>query len=100
MKLISPHGGTLINRYLSEPEHAKWISTAASLPKLKLGTRTDSDLELIANGAYSPLEGFLGEADYTSVVNRMRLANGLPWSIPVTFPVSSKVGERLMLVAT
>ena len=91
MKLINPHGGTLVNRELDENERTKWITEATRLPRLELSARVVSDLELIANGAFSPLEGFLGEADYESVVTKMRLVNGLPWSIPVTLPIS---GER------
>jgi sulfate adenylyltransferase len=88
MKLINPHGGKLVNRVVSDPERAKLIAAAPYLPKLQLSVRVISDLELIASGAYSPLEGFLGKADYESVVNNMRLADGVAWSIPVRLPVS------------
>ena len=63
-----------------------------------------SDLELIGIGAYSPLSGFLNQADYESVVEKMRLANGLVWSIPITLPVNQSVaatlniGEQVKLV--
>jgi len=95
MKLINPHGGTLVNRALPESERSKWITTAARMPKLELSVRIVSDLELIAVGAFSPLEGFLGEADYHSVVNKMRLANGVAWSIPVTLPVSREKADEI-----
>jgi len=97
MKLINPHGGVLINRQVDVPVRTKLTAAAIRMSHLQVNTRTVSDLEMIANGAYSPLEGFMGEADYSSVVQRMRLANGLPWPIPVTFPVSHEQAGRLEL---
>jgi len=67
------------------------------MAQLQVNARIISDLEMIATGAHSPLEGFMGEADYSSVVQTMRLANGLPWPIPVTFPVSHEQAARLEL---
>jgi sulfate adenylyltransferase len=95
MKLISPHGGTLVNREVSDPERARLTAAEPKLPELQINLRVISDLELIATGAYSPLEGFLGEADYESVVNNMRLANSIAWSIPVTLPVSREQASSL-----
>ena len=54
-----------------------------------------SDLELIGIGLFSPLTGFLGKADYESVVESMRLSNGIVWSVPVTLPVSEKIASSL-----
>ena len=81
--LSTPHGGTLINRLTKADPNA-----FAQLPKLELSDRNLADLELIATGVYSPLTGFLGQADYQSVVERMRLADGTPWSVPITLGVS------------
>jgi len=95
MKLITPHGGTLVNREVHGSEHARLIEASVAMPRLELNARAISDLEMIATGAYSPLEGFMGEADYHTVVSSMRLANGVAWSIPVTLPVSSEQADRL-----
>ncbi|MGG3470285.1 sulfate adenylyltransferase [Neobacillus pocheonensis] len=93
-----PHGGKLIYRL----DHTYPIDLSRKmieLDKLEL-----SDLELIANGAYSPLEGFMGKADYDSVVKTMRLSNGLPWSIPITLAIDKmkaleiKAGDTINLV--
>ena len=92
---IAPHGGTLINRIATVQQRQTFIEKASSLPRVQLDARSQSDLEMIAIGAFSPLTGFMGQADYTRVVNDMYLANGLPWSIPVTLPVSQAVADSL-----
>jgi sulfate adenylyltransferase len=90
MKLISPHGGKLINREVAGPERERFINAASELPALRLNAREISDLEMIATGGYSPLEGFLNPSDYDSVCANMRLANGIAWPIPVTLSVSNE----------
>ena len=97
MSLIQPHGGTLINREAVGAERDALIAAAATLPSITLNAREEADLELIANGAFSPLEGFLGEADYLSVRDNKRLANGLVWSIPVTLSVSEEEKNQLTI---
>ena len=93
-----PHGGKLINR-IDEHFSKENIRHSVELSKLEV-----SDLELIANGAYSPLEGFMEKKDYDSVVEKMRLSNGLPWSIPITLAVEPqkakllKIGETINLI--
>jgi len=86
---IEAHGGSLINRVLEGSEREKWVSKADSLKSITASFRVITDLELISNGAMSPLEGFMKKDDYQCVVESMRLANGLPWSLPVKLPVSS-----------
>ena len=92
---IAPHGGTLINRFVAPEQRSASLAQADSLPRLTLDARQISDLELIAIGAVSPLTGFMGKADYESVVHTMRLANGLPWSIPVTLAVTPEQAASL-----
>lgn len=103
---IAPHGGRLINRVLSGAERAEGLARARTLKKVLLNPVSVSDLELIAVGAFSPLAGFQGRADYESVVETMHLANGLVWSIPITLAVSAeqakelREGEELALLET
>ncbi len=85
---IAPHGGQLINRLATPAQLAALRDRLFTLKRLALGPRALSDLDMIAVGAFSPLEGFLTSPDYNSVVERMRLANGLPWSIPITLSAS------------
>ncbi|MTT30962.1 sulfate adenylyltransferase [Terrilactibacillus sp. BCM23-1] len=89
MTLIKPHGGHLVNQIESESYQ----------PETDLQINIDamalSDLELIANGAYSPLKGFMNQADYQSVVETMHLVSGEPWSIPITLPVEEETSKRL-----
>jgi ATP sulfurylase len=57
------------------------------LPAIDLDERTESDVEMIAVGAFSPLKGFMGSKDYLRVVRELRLENGLPWSIPISLAI-------------
>src|SRR5579864_6161621 len=93
--LIAPHGGELILNLAAEPERTELLKRAPNLPQIQVGTRQLADLEMLANGAYSPLRGFLTRADYLSVVETMHLGNGLPWSIPITFAVSQEQAASL-----
>ncbi len=98
MATIAPHGGILINRVASSEQVLHYQSL--TLKTLQLSERAFSDLEMIAIGGFSPLVGFMDEADYTSVVETMRLANGLPWSIPITLPVDQEIAAALELGET
>ncbi|HEX9036459.1 MAG TPA: sulfate adenylyltransferase [Ktedonobacterales bacterium] len=90
-----PHGGVLVDRQLSSDKAQQWLDHADDLPKLTVSRRQILDLELIAVGAFSPLSGFMTSADYKSVVEHMRLANGLPWSLPITLAVSEETANTL-----
>src|SRR5260370_25142084 len=86
---IAPHGGHLINRLLAGEEAVDLRRRAEGLPSVQLSARQLSDLALIGNGAFSPLDGFMGPDDYDRVVRELHLANGLPWSLPVTLAVDA-----------
>src|SRR5579875_3593015 len=102
--LIAPHGGELIINMATEAELPALIERAKGLPWVTVGSRQLADLEMLANGAYSPLGGFMTRADYNGVVDTMHLSNGLPWSIPITLAVGSeqaaaiKEGAQIALV--
>jgi sulfate adenylyltransferase len=93
--LVSPHGGTLVDRIVPRAEAAALERRATVLPSLTLDARELADLELIATGAASPLTGFLGAADYASVLLHLRLADGTVWPLPFTLAVEEAVGASL-----
>ncbi len=92
---IAPHGGQLVNRLLTGSRRESLLERARSLPTIQLDERAQSDVEMIAVGAFSPLRGFIGEQDYHLIVESMRLANGLPWSIPISLAVSRAQADSL-----
>jgi sulfate adenylyltransferase len=92
---IAPHGGELINRVASSAQREIYLSKADFLPRVELDERAVSDLEMIAIGGFSPLKGFMNQADYNRVVTEMRLANGIVWSIPITLSVTEAVATPL-----
>lgn len=103
MALIPPHGGTLVDRIVTGPVADALSREAASLDSLKLSAREQCDLEMIAIGAFSPLIGFMGQADFEGVCKNMRLASGVVWPIPVTLTVNDEqakgisAGQKLAL---
>src|SRR6266516_7719632 len=103
-QLIAPHGGELIINMANEAERVALQERAKELLQVVVGSRQLADLEMLANGAYSPLGGFMKRDDYLSVVNDMHLANGLPWSIPITLATTSvqaadlKEGSQVAIV--
>ena len=92
---IAPHGGYLVDRRAPEEGRHELAREALGLPRVHLDARTLSDLQMIASGVFSPLEGFMLREDYESVVEDMRLSNGLPWSIPVTLSVTEETARSL-----
>jgi sulfate adenylyltransferase len=95
VETIAPHGGRLVRRLAEGAEGKRLAAKAQGLPTLRLNRRNICDLEMIAVGAYSPLEGYVGRKDYESVLTTMRLSNGLPWSIPITLRVDPEEAARL-----
>lgn len=95
--LIQPHGGKLVDRYLTESKSEFASSIAQSLPKFHLSARNLADLECIATGVYSPLTGFVTESEYESIVENLRLPDGLAWSIPVTLQMPAAEADKYQL---
>ena len=108
-KGITPHGGRLINRLLEGEEKEKALAGIKGMKRMELTPWEVSDLEMIAVGAFSPLEGFMCKKDFETVVDTMRLSNGgsgpatLPWSLPVVLSARGeeakffKEGEDIVL---
>jgi sulfate adenylyltransferase len=91
---IAPHGGTLVQRLMSEDERTAARELVTRLPSITLDPRGVADVGLIASGAYSPLTGFLGREDYLRVLHEMRLTSGLPWSLPITLRIMDGAALR------
>ena len=96
MGLIEPHGGRLVDRTLTPAESERRRSERRALCALRLSEEAAFDLEKIAVGAYSPLTGFQGSADLASILDRGRLADGTPWSLPILLmqPPIEEIGPR------
>ena len=95
MSEIAPHGGKLVNRLVKESERAKLLDEAKRLKTVHLHAREISDLEMIATGVFSPLEGFLTKKDYDGVVANNHLSTGEAWTIPITLSVSKDEAANL-----
>jgi sulfate adenylyltransferase len=92
---IAPHGGDLVDLLVPEDRREATRAEADHLPKLVVNARELSDLEMLAVGALSPLTGFVGEADYVSVLETMHLSGGLAWAIPVTLSLTDDDVKRI-----
>ena len=101
--LIPSHGGPLVNRIVEGPAADTLREEAKNLPRLDLSAKQSCDLEMIGVGAFSPLTGFMGQADFESVCKTMKLASGDIWPIPILLAVDKakapKVGDRVALYA-
>ena len=103
-KLISPYGGTLVNLVVGGEEREELLARSSRLPSVKISARALCDLELLATGAFSPLDRFMKKADYERVLTEMRLTNGVLFPIPVTLPLDESAlpswGEQITLSDT
>jgi sulfate adenylyltransferase len=95
--MIQPHGGKLVERILRGPRGEEVLAHAGSLAALALDAELVSDAENIATGVYSPLAGFMGARDFRNVLNGMRLADDLPWTIPIVLDVEARVSDKLKI---
>jgi sulfate adenylyltransferase len=93
--MIQPHGGKLVDRVLKGQDKARTLDKAPGLPRLVLDAELVSDIENIATGVYSPLEGFMGEKDFLAVLESSRLASDLAWTIPIVLDVDKATADRL-----
>ena len=90
--LITPYGGQLIDLLVPSTEVAILREHASHLPSLQLSRRAVCDLEMLAVGAFSPLDRFMGQADYQQVLDKMRLSNGILFPMPITLTVNYEDG--------
>jgi sulfate adenylyltransferase len=100
-ELIPPYQGELVDLLVEGEERDELTRRASKLSSLQLSARSSCDLELLSTGAFSPLDRFMGKADYTRVLEQMRLANGTLFPMPITLPVldarTVRVGEQVAL---
>ncbi len=95
--LISPHGGVLKDLYLNAIDIDAAKLSAKNYLSWDLTERQLCDIELLLNGAFSPLEGFMNQADYKTVLDSMHLADGTLWTMPITLDVTEKFAQQLSL---
>ena len=98
--LVEPHGGSLQNLIVSEAQRAEIQAASRDWPSWDLTARQLCDLELLLNGAFSPLTGFMGRADYEKVSESMRLADGTLWPIPITLDATEELAKSLQSGST
>ena len=100
-KLITPYGGKLVDLVATGSERDELLGRAPALPSIKISMRNLCDLELLATGAFSPLDRFMGKADYERVLHEMRLSNGVLFPLPITLTADPEelptVGSELVL---
>jgi len=90
-----PHGGKLVNRALNGTDREKAAETAIGLEKVEVSRTLATDTENIAKGIFSPLQGFMNQEELENVLNRKRLPNDLPWTIPIVLDVSEQKAKNL-----
>ncbi len=95
LSLIQPHGGRLVNLVATPERATELLAESVQLPSVTLNDRQLCDLELLLTGGFSPLEGFMGEDDYESVLENMRLSDDTLWPMPITLDVSEKIAGTI-----
>ena len=93
--LIPPHGGELVDLLVDDERRDVLRDESRELSDWELTSRQICDLELLMTGGFSPLQGFMGEADYRSTCEQMRLADGTLWPIPITLDVTEEFAEQI-----
>ncbi len=94
-RLITPHGGELLDLVVGDERAAELKGASRDFPTWDLTPRQMCDLELLLNGAFSPLRGFMTRRDYEPVCSSMRLADGTLWPIPISLPVAAEFAQGL-----
>lgn len=98
--MIKPHGGKLVDRILTEREREKALEDGKERSRIDVNVELARDIENIANGIFSPLEGFLLQEDFLNVLHHKRLSNDLPWTIPIvldTEKIDANEGDRIAI---
>ncbi len=95
MSTIKPHGGTLKNRLVSDDRIQALESEAQSLVTIQVPKREQCDIEMIGNGAFSPIEGFMGESDFNGVCDKMQMSDGTAWPIPITCSTDTGTANKI-----
>jgi sulfate adenylyltransferase len=99
--LISPYGGKLVNLVVTGEEREELLAKSTRLPSIQISQRALCDLELLATGAFSPLDRFMGQSDYERVLTEMRTKEGLLFPVPIALPVEEEAlpswGEQIVL---
>lgn len=93
--MIKPHGGKLINQIVTDKKKDKILAEYKEMVQLKINTEVIEDINNISHGVFSPIEGFMGQDDVHSIISTDRLANDIPWTIPITLDVSKEQAKNL-----
>jgi sulfate adenylyltransferase len=96
-KLVPPHGGTLKPLLIQGEELPDKSRLAQSLSRVRINSKESSDVVMLAMGAFSPLNGFMGRQDYLEVVDRMQLCSGVLWPIPITVSVTREQSKKIRI---
>lgn len=96
-KMVEPHGGVLKDMIVGSSRRDDLTEQALYLNSWDLTQRQTCDIEILLNGGFSPLDGFMGEEDYKSVCKEMRLTNGILWPLPITLDVTEDMAKSIVI---